>query len=170
MIEPMTKKQLAELAGYTYRRLYDIDRALDEKDKLFKDVGGGKCDPAFFVQNWLRYNVERERGEDLSLEEQKALHEKHKTRKTQLEVLRMEGAMVDVDDVRKLWDTIAATVMQNMLQLPAKIAPNVAGMESIEAIAAVMDGEIRKVLEQIADTPLPEYAWSTTDSDEAEED
>ena len=37
----MTKKELATIAGYTYRRLYDIDRDLPEGKKLFVAGEGG---------------------------------------------------------------------------------------------------------------------------------
>lgn len=157
-MQPMTKKELATLAGYTYRRMHDIDRDLPENEKLFQESGGGKYDPAVFVQRWVQYNVDRAKGSAESLEDVKARHEQVKTRKTQLEVARMEGALVDVEDVQKLWGDIAAAVQQNLLQLPHKIAPMLTMQEHSEVIADMLDTEIRRVLEQIAETPLPEYA------------
>ena len=60
----MTKKELATIAGYTYRRLYDIDRDLPEGKKLFVKGEGGKYDLAIFVQKWVEYNVAQETPDD----------------------------------------------------------------------------------------------------------
>ena len=40
----MTKKELATIAGYTYRRIYDIDRDLPPEKKLFA-LRNEKFDP-----------------------------------------------------------------------------------------------------------------------------
>lgn len=154
----LTKKELASAAGYTYRRLYDIDRDLPADEKLFVPGENGKYDLALFIQRWVSYNVGNERGTNKSLDEVKAVHELVKTRKTELEVARMEGRLVDVQDVRKIWEDIANTVMQNMLRLPNKLAPLLQMMDSVPAIAGMIDREIRDVLEALADTPVPDYA------------
>lgn len=54
-----TKKELASFAGYTYRRLYDIDMALPEDKKLFVKSENGKYDIALFIQRWVDYNVNK---------------------------------------------------------------------------------------------------------------
>ena len=92
----LTKKELATVAGYTYRRLHDIDMGLPEDGKLFVKGEGGKYDLALFVQRWVRYNVDNETGDDQTLDEVKARHEIVKTRKTELEVARLVGKLVDV--------------------------------------------------------------------------
>ena len=119
----LTKKELATVAGYTYRRLHDIDMGLPEDGKLFVKGEGGKYDLALFVQRWVRYNVDNETGDDQTLDEVKARHEIVKTRKTELEVARLEGKLVDVYEIRRLWGGVANTVMQNMLRLPCKVSP-----------------------------------------------
>lgn len=162
----MTKKELASLAGYTYRRLYDIDRELPQGKKLFVPNESGKYDTAQFVQNWVRYNVDNNNGDDLTLDDAKTIHEKVKTRKTELEVAKMEGNLVDVIDIKRLWGNIANTVMQNMTRLPSKIAPMVVSMQNIEVVTSIIDDEIRKVLTQISETPLPSY----TKDEESEND
>lgn len=167
----MNKKELAAIAGLTYRRLYDIDRELPQDKKLFVDGEGGKYDLAVFVQRWVAYNVEKEAGDDKSLDEVKAVHERVKTRKTELEVARMEGTLADIADVRKLWGDIAGTVTQNLLHLPSMLAPMLTMMDNTDVIASIIDGEIRKALNQIADTPLPDYVVQDGEAgNESEED
>ena len=45
-----TKKELASIAGYSYRRLHDIDTRLPPAGKLFVLSEGGKYALAIFVQ------------------------------------------------------------------------------------------------------------------------
>ncbi len=169
MIEAMTKKELATIAGYTYRRLYDIDKGLPKEKKLFVESGDGKkFDLALFVQRWVAYNVDNECADAEDLDAVKARHEVIKTQKTELEVARMRGQMIDVQDVRRLWGDIANAVMQNMIRLPSKLAPMLVMMDSIPHISQIIEEEIRKVLSEIAETPLPDYAEA--EHDESEED
>lgn len=169
----MTKQELADLTGLTYRQLFNINKKLMEEDEdkaLFvKGEDAKKCDLAIFVQRWVDYNVEKCSASAEDLDAVKAAHESVKMRKTQLEVDKMEGSLVDVQDVRKIWGDIANTVMQGMIHLPSTLAPMVRGMENVEVITSVIDTEVRKVLEELSETPLPAYLLLQED-DEAEEE
>lgn len=165
----LTKKELASVAGYTYRRLHDIDMGLQENRKLFVKGEGGKYDLALFVQRWVAYNVNNESCETDDLDTVKARHEIVKTQKTELEVAQMRGQLIDVQDVKRLWGDIANTVMQNMIHLPSKLAPMLRMLDNAEVIADIIGKEIRKALEEIADTPLPTYAAESGDEESEEE-
>lgn len=154
----MTKEELAQIAGYSYRQLYNINKELDEDNKIFVKSEGKGYDLALFVQRWVAYKVDEAKGDGEDLDEAKAIHERIKTRKTELEVKRLEGTLVDISDVRKLWADIANTIMQSMLHLPATIAPMVTMMDNHEVIARIIDEEIRKVLTMLSETPVPDYA------------
>ncbi len=169
-IAPLSKKELAEIAGYTYRWLYNIDRDLPDDKKLFVPVEEGKqkYDVPKFVQRWVAYNTENSIPEDTDLAAAKTKHEIIKTQKTELEVARMRGQMIDVQDVKKLWGDIANAVVQNLLGLPKKLGPAVVMIESAEVISAMIDDEVRQILNDIADTPLPEYVQD--DDTESESD
>ena len=166
----MTKQELAELTGLTYRQLFNINKKLMEEDEdkaLFvKGEDAKKCDLAVFVQRWVDYNVEKCSASAEDLDAVKAAHESVKMRKTQLEVDKIEGSLVDVQDVRKIWGDIANTIMQGMIHLPSTLAPMVRGMENVEVITSVIDTEIRKVLEELAETPLPAYLLLQEDDEE----
>ena len=167
----LTKKQLAELAGYTYRRIYDIDKNLPKEKKLFVETDGGKYDAALFVQRWVDYNMEQGLPDVEDLEVVKARHEVVKTQKTELEVARMRGQLVDVQDVKRIWGDVLNALQQNLLHLPSKIGPQVQGLDSLEIIEGLIDAEIRNCLTEAADAPLPEYADDTTeDVDETDGD
>lgn len=163
----LTKKEIAKVAGYTYRRLYDIDTELPNGKKLFVATESGKYDLTAFIQHWVDYNVGKAYTAEMSLEDAKAIHEQVKIEKTQLEVERMRGALVDVNEVRRLWGTVANTVMQNMMRLPNKIAGQVYMLDSIELVSGIIEKEIRDVLTNIADTPLPDDAGEAEEDEEA---
>ena len=168
----MTKQELAELTGITYRQLYNINKKLAEEDEgkaLFvRGEDAKKCDLATFVQRWVDYNVEKASADADDLDAVKAAHESVKMRKTQLEVDRMEGSLVDVQEVRKIWGDIANSIMQNMLHLPSTLAPMVRGLDNLEVIGSIIDTEIRKTLEDLSETPLPAYLLLQDEEDEEE--
>lgn len=161
----LTKKELATVAGYTYRRLHDIDMGLPESGKLFVKGEGGKYDLALFVQRWVQYNVDNESEGDQSLDDAKTRHEIIKTRKTELEVARLEGRLVDVHAIRKLWGSVASTVMQTMLRLSSKIAPRLVMQSNVDVVSSIIDDEIRTALQNIAETPLPDDIAAEEDGD-----
>lgn len=164
----LTKKELANLVGYSYRRLYDIDRGLPKEKKLFVEGDGEKFDLKTFIERWVDLKITEAAGKKMSLEDAKAVHEQVKIEKTRLEVARMQGELVDVNEVRRLWAGVAKTVSQSFLQLPWRLAEMVAGLENREIVCGILDREIRGVLEGIADTPLPEEAAGG--SEEVEEE
>lgn len=166
----LTKKELATIAGYTYRRLHDIDMSLPEGGKLFVKGEGGKYDLALFVQRWVKYNVDNESETERSLDDAKMRHELVKTRKTELEVAKLEGRLVDVYEIRRLWGSVANTVMQNMIRLPSKVAPRLIMVGNVDLISGILDEEIRTVLNGIADTPLPEQAAANDMSEEDDDE
>lgn len=163
----LTKKKIAELVGCSYQTLYNINKELPDDEKLFVETEGG-CDLGEFIRRWTRFHVNDAMEGVKDLDQIKAAHEKVKTRKTELEVSRMEGSLVDVGDVRRLWDDIANTVMQNALHLPATLAPMLQGQDNAEVIKAIIDREIRKVLEEISEAPLPGYAQTEDEEGEGE--
>lgn len=165
----LTKKELATVAGYSYRQLYNIDRDLPEGKKLFQQGEGGKYDLALFVQRWVEYNVAHETADADDLDAAKARHEIVKIQKTELEVARLRGQLIDVADVRRLWADIANTVMQNFIRLPSKVGPMLRMLENTDEIEAILDQEIRGILEDLANTPLPDSS-AAAEEKEMEED
>lgn len=154
----MTKKELASLVGYTYRRLYDIDRSLPEDRKLFVQVvkedgsRAERCDAAVFVQRWVDYRLGEEKQDGSGdLNRVRAAHEEIKKRKTELEVEKMEGLMVPIAQVRLTWQRIAHTAVQSLMALPGRLAPRLVEMESAEAIGGIIEQEVRAALTQLAE-------------------
>lgn len=156
----MTKKELASISGYTYRRLHDIDMALPKDEKLFvaSDKDPKKYDLSVFVQRWVDYNVGQVGGGEDSEEYAtiKAQHEKVKKEKTELEVARMKAEMVDIQEVHRLWCNIASMVRNRFVRLGHKLGPSLIMQDDAEKIAGVIDREVRDALTLLAREPTPD--------------
>lgn len=170
---PMTKKELASVVGYSYRRLHDIDRDLPKDKKLFvmSEADDKKFDLAIFVQRWVKYNVDMAQEESEELSIVKAKHEIIKTRKTEIEVARLEGEYVNVQEVSRLWLNIASLVQNRFVGLARKLAPALVSINNPDTIEAIIDRDVRDALNMIANTPLPgEEKTIPTSEGEAEDE
>lgn len=161
------RRDLARFAGMSYQRLFEINKTLEPEQQFFRKLETGDYDLEVFVQNWVEYRLrEQSATEGKDLDTVKAEHELVKMRKTELQVAEMEGNLVDVNEVRRLWAQIASTIMQNMIRLPDKIAPMVLMLDNPEMIKTIIKTEISTVLNELSETPLPE----TAAKEEEEED
>lgn len=155
----MTRKELAEVAGYSYHGLYNINRSLPEGKKLFVDGEGGKVDLSVFVQRWVEYNVEiavaRAGGGENDLDSEKARHERLKADKAEIEVGRMRGEYVNINDVTQLWTEIHGVVVNRLINLPKKLAPQLVMIDSAEIAEGIIERDLRDALNLISTAPLP---------------
>lgn len=153
----MTKKELASLAGYTYRRLHDIDMEQPKDKKLFvrSEADDKKYDPAIFVQRWVAYNKQTTETENEELSVVKAQHERVKKEKTEIEVARMKGEFVEIQEVHRLWGNICTIVRGRFVNLARKLAPALVMIDNPDRIEEIIDRDVRDALNMIANTPLP---------------
>lgn len=167
----LTKKELAALAGYSYQRLHTIDNTLSPGAKLFvpSEANDKKFDLAIFVQRWAHYNKTVGSGEEDELETAKARHETVKMRKTELEVARMEGEYVPLQEVDRMWGSICGTVSARLASLPQKLAPSLVMIAEADEIEAMIEREIRDAMNMMVATKLPGEENDTRGS-ESEED
>lgn len=165
-----TKKELASIAGYSYRRLHDIDLELPSDRKLFVKGEGGKYDLAIFVQRWVKYRTEAAEEETEELSKVKAQHEKIKKEKTEIEVARMRSEFVPMADVERTWQNIAAIVSNRLVTLPEKVAPSLVMIDNPDTIKATIMREVRDMMNMIVNTPLiGEDAFKPTEEEERDE-
>lgn len=169
----MTKKELASVAGYSYRRLHDIDMDLPREQKLFvrSEEDEKKYDLALFVQRWVAYNKQATEEESAELSVVKAQHERVKMEKTELEVARIKGESVEIQAVHQLWSNIASVVRGRLVNLPRKLAPVLVMIDNPDRIEEIIDRDVRDALNMIANTPLPgeeNYIPATDDEEDAE--
>jgi transcriptional regulator with XRE-family HTH domain len=161
----LSRAELAEAAGVSPQRLGQIDKALPEGQKLFLKTAPGKYDLNTFFRNYIAYRMPEE-DEDTDLDAVKAKHEAVKMQKTQLEVERMEGELIALGEIKRLWGDVANSATQSFLNAAAVLAPLVQGMTDVAMIQDIIDREIRMRLENLSRTPLPAYALDNESGDE----
>lgn len=170
----LTKKEIAEAAGYTYRRLFDIDAELSPDKKLFVPSGDGKYSLTEFIHRWVQYNIDKSTPEALSWEDAKARHEQIKIQKTELEVGKLRGELVEKETMHQIWATALNALVQNLMRLPAILTPLVYMVENRELVSGLIEKEIRETLTNFANTPLPEETEAEkeeqNEDEEAEEE
>ena len=165
-----TKKELATIAGFSYRRLHDIDTELPSDKKLFVKGEAGKYDLAIFVQRWVKYRTETAEEETEELSKVKAQHEKIKKEKTEIEVARMRSEYVPMADVARTWQNIAAIVSNRLVTLPEKVAPSLVMIDNPDTIKATIMREVRDMMNMIVNTPLiGEDDFKPTEEEERDE-
>lgn len=166
-----TQAMLAELVGYSTRRLQQIDKTLDNEDKLFVYKKKGGLDPKIFIENWVKYQIDQQLDDEnkpkLALEQVKAEHEKLKMEKTSIEIRRIKGELLEASDVLQIWSEIIIALRNNLLNLGSTLAPRLSSETRAEKIKGLIDAEIRDRLNEIAEVELPEY--SNTENVEEEE-
>ena len=172
MIPALTKKELASIAGYSYRRLHDIDMDLPTNKKLFvpSEDDPKKFDLALFVQRWVTYNKDTAEEENEELSVVKAQHELVKKKKTEIEVARMMGEYVEITEVQQMWSNLATIVRGRFVNLARKVAPSLVMIDNADRIEAIIDRDVRDALSMIANTPLPgEENYQTPDEEDEDE-
>lgn len=168
----LTKKELATVAGYSYRRLHDIDMEQPKDKKLFvkSAENPNKYDLATFVQRWCAYNKDTVEEESEALSVVKAQHERVKKEKTEIEVARMKGEYVEIHEVQRLWGNLATIVRSRFVNLARKVAPSLVMIDNPERIEEIIDRDVRDALTMIANTPLPgEENYQTPDEEDEDE-
>lgn len=168
----MMKKDLADAAGYTLRRLQQINKLLPDNKKLFvaSEADSKKFDLALFVQRWVAYNIEAAEVESEELSAIKAKHEKVKMEKTKLEVARMKGEYVSIDELAPVWSHIAALVAERFNNMPTKLAPSLVMIRDPETIADIIEREIQDAISPLAAMPLNDNISENSSDKEAEDD
>ncbi len=168
----LTKKELANIAGYSYQRIHMIDQTLPANEKLFvrSEANEKKFDLALFVQRWAAYNRKDSQEESVELSEVKAKHEKVKMEKTKLEVARMRGEYVSIAELAPLWSNMAATVAERFNHLATKLAPGLVMIKDADIIEAAIEREVRDALGPLATMPVPDAGGTPDDEDEKNDD
>lgn len=167
----LTKKDLAAVAGYSARRLYDIDAALPKEKKLFvrSETDDKKYDLAIFVQRWVEYNTQISEEESEELSAIKAKHEAVKMEKTKIEVSRMKGEYVAISELAPLWTQIAATVNERFNALATKVAPSLVMIGDPDIIEEIIEREVRDAQSLLSSMPRPETDEGKEDEEKPEE-
>lgn len=149
----MTQQKLAAMVGYSTRQLFNIDKELPDERKLFVKGIGGKFLLDMFVQHWVAYQVDKAQTGGEDLEALKAIHEKVKIERSRVELDKLKEELLDAHEVKRAWIDAATRCRQRMMEIPARVAPQLVGETDEKRVNRIIDGEIRAALTLIADEP-----------------
>lgn len=166
--------QLAKMLGVTERQIYNqIDNGVVIK------VGVNKLDCIKSVQNYIgklreAEELRKQTPEQLNVETAavKLEHERLKARKTELQVLQMEGKLHYEEDVKALWDSSVIAAKSRLTSIGVKIAPQLRGETDETVIQDFIDREIYEALKEVSNYDPSSYSKDLTadDSDNEDED
>lgn len=77
---------------------------------------------------------------------EKALHEKAKRIKAELDLEQRAGALVSADAARRAWEHVAATVRDRVMGIIPRVAPVVAALDDTRDVKATLDEALREAL------------------------
>lgn len=144
---------LAKMFGVSERQIYNqIDSGIAVK------VGANKFDCVQSVANYIEQmrkdaELRNQTPEKIrsATEAVKLKHEQFKSRKTELQVLQMEGKLHYEEDVKALWDSSVVAAKSRLISVGVKVAPQLRGETDESVIKDVIDREIYDALKEIAD-------------------
>ena len=148
-----TSAELADMFGVTVQ---NITHLINEGTVV--KIGRAKYDVVASVQNYIgkmRAREEMRKKTPQEVETQTALvkldHEQFKARKTELQVLELEGKLHYTDDIRAMWNNIIVAAKSKLLAIGVKAAPVIAGETDSQIIKDIIDREVRDTLKEITD-------------------
>ena len=165
---------LAKMFGVSERQIYN-----QIQNNIVVKVGANKFDCVQSVANYIGLMREQEEIRKQSPEKIRAeteavklQHEQFKSRKTELQVLQMEGKLHYEDDVKNLWNSSVIAVKSRLQSIGVKVAPQIRGETNEAVIQEYIDREIYDALKEIADYDASAYEKDLSaiddDSDEDE--
>lgn len=141
----VTARRLAEILGITERRVNQIAR---EKDIFKRDLNGkfavAECVANYYREKFIpdedRFNYEVER----------ALHEKAKRQKAELQLERMRNRLHWSEDVELVMTEMLVRFRNRILGIPTAISPKLY-RKSVPEIAKILKNELYSALTELSE-------------------
>jgi phage terminase Nu1 subunit (DNA packaging protein) len=153
----VTLEGLARITGRTYRTIRDRLSVLEPVKRSTRGI--------FYDSRKALALIYDDGGRDpegLDLSRERAALARMQRRKLEIEVARLRGKLVPVEQVGRALEFLAVTFRSRLLALPRKLALQIAPGNPREAESKI-ETEARAILEELeADRSLPE--WITDES------
>ena len=167
-----TTKHLAKMFGVSERQIYNqIENGVAVK------IGANKFDCVQSVANYIGKLKEFEELRKQTPEEinnqtaaVKLEHERLKARKTELQVLEMEGQLHFEEDVKALWNNSIIAAKSRLSSIGVKLAPQLRGEVDEGVIKDHIDREVYEALKEVSEYNAGDFAKELADRLEDEEE
>ncbi|MGN7760470.1 hypothetical protein [Paenibacillus sp. 22594] len=154
----VTAIQMADLLGLTPRRIQQL-----AEEGIIVRSGRGKYMAAGSVQNYIRFQAETgDGGSGVDYFDERAMHERAKRKKAELELAVMEGDLHRSGDVELVMNDMVAAFRSRILAMPSKLAPQLLGKDELPVILSMLTREVHDALMELSDyDPQKFYAASS---------
>ncbi|MRN51977.1 hypothetical protein [Paenibacillus monticola] len=144
----LNANQMAELLGLSPRRIQQL-----AEEGIIVRSGRGKYMAAGSVQNYIRFQAESGGGpSEVDYFDERALHERAKRRKAEIELAVMNGELHRAGDVALVMNDMVVTFRARILAIPTKLAPQMLGQTELPVVLDLLTKEVKE-----AATELSEY-------------
>jgi hypothetical protein len=82
-----------------------------------------------------------------------------------MEIALLEGTLLKVDEVELQWSWILSNARSSFLSLPTRCAPQLAGMNAIEAEGLLRD-RVYEALRHLSELPVVEMDWKPDEGED----
>lgn len=143
----VTTAHFARVIGKTSRWVNELTR-----NGVLVQAARGKYLLGENVQRYIGYIEKKaEDDEGLSLNVERARHEKVKREIAEIELAAMKGEMHRGEDVEYVLNDMIAAFRSKMLGLPSKLAPQIVGVKSIPVALEMLQQEVHEALSELAE-------------------
>lgn len=141
----VSARQLAEILGITERRVNQIAN----EGRVFQRDLNGKFDVVKCVEAYYREKFAKN-DDELSYEREKALHEKAKREKAELQLLKMKNRLHAAEDVELIMTEMLVRFRNRILGIPAALAPKLY-RKTVPKIAEILKNELHSALTELSE-------------------
>ncbi len=143
-----TTKQLSEILDLSARRVQQL-----AEEGIFVREKRGKYRAIESMQNYIRFLQSNNSDSESEVDyyEEKALHERAKRQKAEIEVALLKGQMHTAEAVAAVMNDMIASCRAKLLSLPAKMAPSLVGKEDVAQVKEMISKEIKDTLKELSE-------------------
>lgn len=158
--EVYSSSDLAALLGFSVRRLQQLTKEIP-----LPQAGHGKYDLTLTIKAYVDWIKEKsaEKSPDASIKGETLMLTRAKRQKAELELKMMMGELHKSGDVMAIVGDMVATVRSRLLDLPAKLAPQMIAETDIDVVRTTIQKEINTALKALSEYDPAEYARRNKD-------
>lgn len=165
-------RHLSKMFGVSERQIYNqIENGVAVK------IGANKFDCVQSVANYINKlreveELRKQTPEEINNETAavKLEHERLKARKTELQVLEMEGQLHFEEDVKALWNNSIFAAKSRLSSIGVKLAPQLRGEADEGIIKDYIDREVYEALKELSEYNAGDFARELAERLEEEEE
>lgn len=147
----LDQASLAQFLGVTARRVQQL-----VKKEILPAPRRRQYDLHKAARAYIRYLQETRHQGERSYTEEKTRLTKEQADEKQLKNELLRGLLIPADQVREVWAGHIISAKTKLLGLPAKLGPEVVGMDNLPEIQAYLKSHITEILDDLAASQVEE--------------